>query len=522
MSEDAKKVVEQYRVALEKRRWIEPEIDSAYEYALPLRQRLYHSGKRPETDRLFDSTAVIALQQFASQMLNDVWPVDSEPFVLVPGPDVDPRRHETIKTELKAISERIIDLVNNSSFRSAAHEAFLDFGIGTGVLMVLPGDVVQPLKFVAVPLTECVLDIGGGEEPVIEDMFRPREMEIRHVPVTYPAANLPQEWAELLKRNPNAKVKVIERTYRDRVDTPPGEERWCFKLVDESGTHLLLEKEWSGAGSCPFLAFSFSRVSGEVMGRGPVMHCLGDIRMLNAQAEMTIEAMDIQLSGVWLYDDDGVINPDTAIMTPGALIPRTPGQKGLEPITPNLNVQLSWQQIERMRSDVRDALFVPSIGPGGKTPPSATQVMEESAQKAQRLAGPYGRLLVELLFPLVQRVFWLMRHSPIVSRTAGLPAIDQSRIKFRPLAPISRSLTQTTVLRQTRFLDIVGTYFGPQAVALAVDAEKFIPALADQVGFDTRLLRDEQSKKKMVEMVTAAAQAQQGGQAPQAPAPMPA
>jgi hypothetical protein len=103
-----------------------------------------------------------------------------------------------------------------------------------------------------------------------------------------------------------------------------------------------------------------------------------------------------------------------------------------------------------------------------------------------------------------------------------LPPIDGRRIALRPLAPITRALAQANVLRHTRFLDITTGYFGQQAAAMSVDVEKFLPWLAEQTGFDPRLLRSEQSKKQMLEMAAAAMQQQQGGQAPAAPAPMPA
>jgi hypothetical protein len=378
------------------------------------------------------------------------------------------------------------------------------------VMMVLPGDVVEPLRFIAVPTTECAMDCGPDGN--IEDLFRPRKMEVRHFKTAYPKAKMPDAWAQLMQTKPETEITVIERTYRDRGT--PGEEIWEFCLIDEGGKNLLQEQQWKGAGSCPFIAFSFSRVAGEVMGRGPVMHALPDIRTVNAMREMKLEADDLQLSGVWLYDDDGTINPDTAVLQPGALIPRTPGTKGLEALAPNFNLQAAYQEIEQLRQDIREAMFVPQIGPGGKTPPSATQVMEESAMKARRLAGPYGNLLIEFLFPLVKRVYWLLRNSPMVRKEANLPPIDGRRIVLRPLAPITRALAQGNILRHTRFLEIIGGFFGPQAAALTVDVEKFSPWLANQTGFDPRLLRSEQSKKQVVEMAAAAAQAQAGGQMP--------
>src|SRR4051812_43617091 len=58
-------------------------IDECYEFYLPLRERIYCTGNLPATDRVFDSTGPDAVQNAASQMLDDVWPTDSKPFDLL-------------------------------------------------------------------------------------------------------------------------------------------------------------------------------------------------------------------------------------------------------------------------------------------------------------------------------------------------------------------------------------------------------------------------------------------------------
>jgi hypothetical protein len=118
--------------------------------------------------------------------------------------------------------------------------------------------------------------------------------------VLYPRARLPQEWQEKITRDPQAKVRLLEGYERKRVGVPPGEEVWCFRLVmDTDHGNELDYDEWTGEGSCPFLAFSYSRVAGEVMGRGPAMMALPDVRTANVLKQMILEHADLALGGIW-------------------------------------------------------------------------------------------------------------------------------------------------------------------------------------------------------------------------------
>lgn len=476
-------------------------IDSCYEYALPLRQRTYMmAGQQLRTDRLFDGTAVTALQGLASQTLDDVWPADQTPFELKSGLDNEARREEANR-DLAAISEQIIHLTNNSNFRSSAHEMLLDWGIGSGFMTLNRGTVLTPLEFQALPLTEVVADLGPFGR--VDFLAREREVRVGEIEVMWPGATIPARLREIIDQRPDEKTKVLEGEERDWRSR--NEEAWVFRVV--WGEEMLLRREARGVGSCSFVAPSFSRVSGETLGRGPVMMALPDIRVANELKEILLEHADLVLSGMFQYEDDGVFNPDTAELGPGALIPRASGSKGLEPLAIPSDLRVADLQLTETQQQIREALFVNDLGDLGKTPRSATEVMQRTADRARRLAGAYGRLLTEWLFPQVARTWWLLRD---MQGMQNLPPIDGDRIRVRPLSPLTRAQAQDDILRHLRFLEILPMAGGPQAGLLMVDQDKFAPWLAEKVGFNPTLLRPKADRDRLVQQMAQMA-ATQGG-----------
>lgn len=496
-----KRFMARYQRAKGRRDMYQTVIDEAYEFSLPLRQRMSMKGRLPgpaDIDRLFDSTAVIAVQALASQMLDDVWPADQTPFELKAGPGLPADQAEAANKQLAGISSLLIDAINNSNFRSAAHEMLCDYTIATGIMVVEQGGADAPLVFRSVPLTEAVIDLGPRQQP--DALFQPQKVQAGHILTLWPRAKLPKMLADCERQEPTREIELISGVERDW--TARGAETWVHRVVwnDE----VIFEERSEGAGSCPFLAVSFSRVAGEAMGRGPVMMALPDIKTVNKVVELILEHADLQLSGVWLYDDDGVINPDTAVLEPGALIPRTPGSTGLQNVVPSGDMRSAQMQLEGLRAQIREALYVNDLGDLSRTPRSATEVAQRTADRARRLSGAYGRLLMEFLFPLVARVWWLLRRQ---QGLMSLPAIDGDKIKVRPLSPLTRAQAQDDILRHTNFLSTLATFYGPQAPLVMTDVVGSVAWLADKMGFNPTLLHDKAQIETLLAQAAQAAQA---------------
>ncbi|MCK8785220.1 portal protein [Roseomonas sp. NAR14] len=515
MAADAKELARLYQAAKGRRQPLEALLTECYEHGLPLRDRPNQQaiGGAVVQNNVFDSTAAFALQRFASSMLTGIWPTNEQPFDLQAGSDAQGGRDA--EGWLAALTRTITTEINSSRFRSEAHAAMEDFGVGTGVMIANPGSAIEPVRFEHVPLSTAYL--SQGPDGRYDGLFRPRRLEVRHVPVLYPRARLPDRWRDLLDTTPEEKVQVVEICTRDWGQ--PAEEVWQFAVLPDDGgsaEEVVAENEWRGAGSCPFLAWDFER-SGGAFGRGPMQVALPDIRQLNKLMEIRLEALDMQLTGVWQYDDDGVLNPDTVdLSVPGTLIPRAPGGKGLEPLTPRFDLRPAETEAERLTGVIKGAFYIPDLGPTTKTPMSATEVMQRTADRAEALSSAYGSLLVDFLFPLVRRVYWILRHHQ-GQAGAGWPRLDGRQVAIRPLAPLTRAMAQGEVLRFTQFTAVHQQVAGPQATLLAVNTDAATPWLADRLGIDPSLIRTAAEKAAMMQQGMALAQ--QAGMLPQPEAP---
>lgn len=490
---------------------VAPIIDDCYELALPLRERANQTtspGSR-RTDRLFDGTAPTMLQGLASRILDDIWPTDARPFDLLAGREVPPEDHDELNRRLAEVADDIISTINNSDFSAAAHEALSDWTISTGVMMIDAGDVIEPVRFTCLPFSQAVLDSGPFGKP--DALFREREVKACDILTIWPDATLDDEMKRDVDDQPDKPWKFVEGIWRDW--SVKGTETWRYSCVAIAKKASIKDGTYEGAGSCPFVAFSFMRVAGEVYGRGPVQIALPDVKSLNIAVEMTLENADLALSGLWTIDDDGVVNVDTITLAPGTVIPKAQGSEGLKPITSPARFDVADMLTGRLEAKIKEALFDDDLGPLDQTPRSATEVMARSNKRAKRLAGPAARLFTEFLFPVVRRVAHIRRQQGAIK----VPALDGRLVAIRPLSPLTRLQAQDEILRADRTLELLSIRGGPQLVGVAIKMEEYAVWLAAKMGFNPNLVRTKVEREQMAKAIAAAMQmAAAQGMAPKA------
>jgi hypothetical protein len=496
----AEAFLRRYKHAETLKREVASILDDAYDYALPLRNRTTATGKTDRTAQMFDSTASVALQGFASTMLEAVWPSNARPFDLVAGMGVPEGQREEANRALAMVADDLIDTANNSDFLAAAHEMLLDWGIGTGIMMVEEGDAADPVRHTCVPLTEAVLGIGPRGQ--IDAMWRPLKPRLADVPHTWALGDVPDELRRrIADAGADECADIIEGVERDW--SAEAEEAWRFMVVMQAPVQCVLTSTtWRGAGSCPVLWPSFMRVTGETIGRGPVQLALPDIKTLNAMAELVLANAELAMTGMWQYDDDGVFNPDTVRLEPGALIPRAMNSRGLEPVGSAGDFNVASFSMPDLRDAIRQALYWNDLGPLNQTPRTATEVMERSVARAQRLAGPAGRLLTEFLFPYVRRLAFIRARQGAFK----VGRINGRAIKIIPRGPLTTAQNEEQVLRLHRFLQLGQQQFGPQQVSIKIDANKALDWQAVKMGIDPTLSRTQVEQQQVIASIAALAQ----------------
>jgi hypothetical protein len=507
---DVKRFCDRVKAAKGRKAFYDSLIDDCYQYALPLRERTTSTGDTlPSLDHLYDSTVIADVQALASQMLDDIWPTDSAPFSLVAGQAVPENEREEANRLLADVTDDLIETINNSNFRSVAHEALMDWTIGEGFLLpeMGPGPT-DPIIFRTLTLPEAIPDAGpDGRRDLLA---RYRKVKARDAAYAYPGGEMPSWVKEMATKSPENDVEFLEGWERDR--SRRDKETWVWRVVAVRGEgeaeerSLIERKTVEGAGSRPFADFAYMRVAGEAIGRGPVMITLPDVKSLNLAVQMILENADLAIGGLWQAEDDGVLNPETVILEPRTIVPIMKGSSGLSQVNSPGDIGVGDWLVNNLRYNIHQVMLGDDLGPAQGTPMSATEVMQRTSNTARRRAGPYTRLIRELLFTTVQRVAYIRKAQGRIK----LPPIDGRQIAIRPLGPLTRAQAQDEILRMDRFMEMTQVRLGQQQAALMIKGDEYSAWLAEKMGVDPNLIRTKAERSELAAAIAELAQAAPG------------
>lgn len=96
----SKMMLEKFERAKTKRSSFESLFDECYEYALPMRQGFYYeaNGQRRD-DKIFDETAVVGVQEFASRLQSGLVPNFARWADLVAGSEVPEEQRDQVNNQ---------------------------------------------------------------------------------------------------------------------------------------------------------------------------------------------------------------------------------------------------------------------------------------------------------------------------------------------------------------------------------------------------------------------------------------
>ncbi len=473
-----------YQTAKRRRQPWEPLWRECFAFASPVRG----GGLSPEfgpanrtSDRLFDGTAPDAVEQLAASLLAELTPPWSRWFEIVPGTELEGEGRARLAPLLEQATLTLLGHFERSNFAVEIHQCYLDLvTIGTATLLfqeASPG-AGSAFRFTAVPAAEmCVLADGEGR---ITQQFRTTTIALAELHERFPAVPLPPALQQRLKEDPDCRVELVEAVLADGPRF-----RYCAFVPREEtrGSEPLLLAE-GGFERSPFVTFRWLKAAGEIYGRSPVMTALPDIKTANKVVELILKNASIAVTGIWLAEDDGVLNPANIDLSPGSIIPKAVGSSGLTPLQAPGRFDVSELVLGDLRARIRHSLLGDRLGPVRDQRMTATEVLERSAEMARLLGATFGRLQSELLIPLLHRAASILR------RRGELPELplDGHMAGIAIRSPIARLQAREDVGNIVSWLETVRK-LGPEAAAV-VDLPATVRWLAATLGVPAELVRD--------------------------------
>lgn len=482
-------------------------LDEAYEYGLPDRNPYVGDKKNPRLRaHLFDSTAPNAVMRGANRLLLDLTPPDQYWIDLKPGPFIPEQVKKQIALLLEGVGKILNIIFQSGSFISAIHELYLDLLVGgLGAMLVLESDesLTEVASFVTVSQAE--ISIETGPDGNVCGIYRKPCMKPRNIMRQWPdAKNIPDELMKLIKDAKQTKeVELLEVTYYSKHKGRPIWHYEVFWTKEGKDPQKIVDREYD---TCPWIVPRWFKIPGSTYGPSLIMMALPDIKTANKVVEMTLMNAAIAVAGMYTVVDDGVVNPAMIQIRPGGLIPvksnAGPMGASIQALPVGRGFDVGQVVLDDLRMSIRKTMLDHGLPPENSGVRSATEIIERMREIAQDLGGAFGRLMSELIVPLVRRVVDILYKRGMIPEVK----VDQFAVKVQINSPLARTQQMQDVQKVVQFLEIAARLAGPNAPLIAGKIEEILPWIAEQLGVPARLLREEGEMKQLfLQLMQAAA-----------------
>jgi len=383
---------------------------------------------------IFDSTATDAKRTLEASIMSGMTPANSLWFLMhVNGTDDAGTRW------LDSASELLWENIHSANFDSEASDAIGDAMGGWMALYIDEDRENGGLYFEHWPMAGvyCASSKPGG---VVDTVFRPYKLTAE------------QAVAEFNKRGDQLPQKIVDAAKNGRQDEQ-FEFCQCIYPRGVSAVNAVRAKNLpiasvtiaceakavvrdSGYHEMPVVVARWKKIPNSVYGVGPLLDALPDIRTLNDIVKLEYANLDLAVSGMWIAEDDGVLNPRTVKVGPRKIIVAN-SVESMKPLVSGANFQLAEQRIEKLQGQIRKTLMADQLQAQDGPAMTATEV-HVRVDLIRQLLGPiYGRLQAEYLQPLIARCFGLAFRAGIFP--APPPSLSGRPFTIQYQSPLARA-----------------------------------------------------------------------------------
>jgi hypothetical protein len=247
------------------------------------------------------------------------------------------------------------------------------------------------------------------------------------------------------------------------------------------------------------------KVAGEIYGRGPLLTALPDIKTLNKTKELLLKNASLAIAGVYTAADDGVLNPNTIRIVPGAIIPvaRNGGPQGesLKALPRSGDFNVSQLVINDLVQNIKRILLDESLPPDNMSARSATEIVERMKELAQNLGSAFGRLINETMVPIVSKILQVMDDRGIIDLPLRVNGLE---VRVSAVSPLAMAQNMEEVDSALKFFQIA-SQAGPEG-QVAVKVGEMLDIIADKLGVPAAMRASPAERADKMEQTMAMAQ----------------
>jgi hypothetical protein len=435
-----------------------------------------------QTEKMYDSTAAIALERFAAVMDSMLTPQSSK-WHRLRADDKNLNRDPMVLRYFDEVTELLFKYryAPRAGFANQNHERYMSLGaFGTGTVMVdrLEGG---GLRYRCIPLAELYL--LENHQGVIDTAHRRYTLTGRQAMQKFGKDALPEKMSEQAEKKPDKEFEFIH-CVKPREDLKPG--RMDYRGMAWASYHVAIEGKKvvreGGYRSWPFPTGRYVQAPGEIYGRSPAMMVLPNIKVLNEQKKTMLKVGHRAVDPVLLAFDDGVV--DSFSLRPGAINPgglNAQGQKMIQPLDMASSNLLPFDKLmEQERIPINDVFLVNLFQILVETPQmTATEVLERAREKGILLGPSMSRQMSEYLGPLIEREMDVLAADGLLPEMPPLLREAQGEYAIVYESPLSRQMRFEELTGFNRLLEQAATYASATNDPRILDHFNFDEAIPD-------------------------------------------
>jgi len=455
------------------------------DYMLPRKADIVKKRSRGEKkmELIFDGTALQSVDLLSSSLHGMLTSGASAWFHLTMK-DEELGRDEEVQRWLEDSSQRMMRAFTMSNFETEVHEMYVDLVVfGTGCMFVEMEN--NTLRFSTRHVSEFY--VAEDQFGIVDTVFRKYELSARQAVQRFGIDNVGTFIQRTFKTKPDEEVTILHAVM-PRKDRDPSKKD--NKNMPFASMYICMETKMiiaeSGFQELPYVVPRFLKATGEVMGRSPAMVALPDVKMLNLMSKTIIQAAQKMIDPPLLVPDDGFLLP---IRTqPGGLnFYRSGSRDTITPLNTGANIPIGLQMEEQRRQAIRAAFFVDQLLSGTTPNMTATEVIQRQEERMRVIGPVLGRLMNEMLRPLIDRAFALMLRAEMLSIPPEvLQGVD---VDIEYVSPLARAQKSSSVNGVIRALEILMPLAQSLPVGDHINPDGLVNYLTESLGVPKKVLK---------------------------------
>lgn len=388
--------------------------------------------------------------------------------------------------------------VHASNFDSAAFECAMDMvAAGWFALYVDTDRDDGGLTFTQWPMAGvfCGTTKAGG---TVDTVFREYTLTAEQAVLEFGIEKVSPDTAKKAEADPDATVTICHAIYPRSIYMPGAKLAKNLPIASchfEVGAKAMLRE--SGYHEMPVIVPRWAVIPDSVYAVGPMFDTLPDARELNEFLRMDRMNAELAIAGMWIAEDDGVLNPRTIKVGPRKVIVAN-SVDSMKQLSAGGNWQLADARVAQYHAAIRKMLMADQLQPQDGPAMTATEVHVRVGMIRQLLGPIYGRLQAEYLAPLVERCFGLMLRAGQFGMVPESLGGQNLKVKYNnPLARAQKQEDVAAIERMTgniTALANLGATVPAAAAALdKVDFDATLDVIVEGLGVPLKVMRtDEQ------------------------------